>query len=97
MESEQTQVEAKQDAVLGDMEQSLHRITLMGHQIGHELQESHQELHDIDHHLDENTAHQNIVVQKLTKLLQSSEKGKFCCIFVLVVILVVLLILLFSP
>ena len=84
---------AQQDEVLEDMSGALSRLQNLTEDINKDLYEHADMLNEMDAELDEAQGSMNVVLKKLDKLLKSSEKGRYCCIFILVGVVVLLLLL----
>ena len=85
-----TQMVAQQDEVLGDMSVALSRLQVMSQDINTELVEQGEMINDLDGDLDSAQLNMNVVMKKLDKLLKTSDKGRICCIFILVGIAILL-------
>jgi syntaxin 6 len=93
LESKQQQqqlLERKQDVVLDDMSSALSRLTDMSTGINEELTTQGAMLSEFDDELDETASTMAGVQARLEKLLGTSDKGRLCCIFVLVLIVAAL-------
>jgi syntaxin 6 len=84
---------AQQDDVLVDMSDALSRLQNLSEDINKDLYEHKEMLDEMDAELDEAQGNMGVVLRKLDKLLKSSDKGRICCIFVLLGIALLLLLL----
>lgn len=91
---EQQLLQRQQDDVLDDMHSALSRLGDITGTINTELHVHNDLLQEFDDELDDTASHMSMVQQKLEKLLGTSDKGRLCCLFLLVLIALVLFFLL---
>lgn len=85
----------QQDLVLEDMETSLARLAGIGEVINIEFIDQGKMLNQLDSGLDETQGNMKIVLNKMDKLLKTSNRGRICCIiglFFLIILFIILII-----
>lgn len=90
--SAQSQIEVKQDVILEDMSKVLERLHNLGDDINTELNTHKSMLDELEGEMDEAQGNMNMVMKKMEKLLNSSDKGRLCCIAILFFVALILLI-----
>jgi syntaxin 6 len=88
----QAQIEMKQDVILEDMSKVLQRLENLGDDINTELNTHKQMLDELDGEMDEAQGNMTMVLKKIDKLLNTSDKGRLCCIAILFFVALILLI-----
>jgi len=76
----------KQDEVLDDMSHALGRLGDVATVINTELKDQNQILQEFDGEMDESIGTMGMVMGKVTRLLNKSDKGRLCCIIFLIVV-----------
>jgi len=76
----------KQDEVLDDMSNALGRLGDVATVINTELKDQNEVLKEMDGEMDESISSMGMVMGKVNRLLNKSDKGRLCCIIFLIVI-----------
>jgi len=83
----------QQDVVLDDMSNALGRLSDVAGTINTELKDQNEVLGQFDNEMDESLSSMGMVMNKLNRVLNKSDKGRVCCIVLLIVTALVELIL----
>jgi hypothetical protein len=81
-------MEREEDLVLTDMQHALDRLQGIGQTINQQLVESEHQLGALDDDLDTAKLSMDNALRKMTKLLNSSDKGRLCLIVILFILAV---------
>jgi len=76
----------KQDEVLDDMSNALGRLGDVASVINTELQDQNKILQEFDGEMDESIGTMGMVMGKVNRILNKSDKGRLCCIILLIII-----------
>lgn len=86
----QAQVERDQDAVLGDMSETLKRLGAIAGDIDQELGAQDLIIAEVTDEVDAANDNVDRINRKIEKLLGTSDKGKLCCMFILFILAIIL-------
>lgn len=81
---------SQQDDVLTDMTASLARLQQIGDEIGKEIKEQDAELDELDTELNIAQDGLKTTIKKMERLLKKSDKGRLCCICLLLITIAIL-------
>jgi len=88
----QQQLESKQDEILDDMGSILDRLQVVSTEMNTELKEQDVVINDIHDEVDTAQRSMGVALNKIEKLLNSSDKGRWCCIGFLILSALILFI-----